>query len=56
VAKHRYGATTVSGTSYLAAQADIGVFVTGGIGGVHRGGEVTFDESADLSEPVLTFC
>lgn len=34
----------------VQAQSNIPVFVTGGIGGVHRGGETTFDESADLAE------
>jgi len=40
------GATTVAGTAYVAARAGIGVFATGGLGGVHRGAE--YDESADL--------
>ena len=46
------GATTVAATSYLArlAHPDIRVFVTGGIGGVHRGWESTMDVSADLTE------
>lgn len=35
------GATTVSGTSYIANLVGISVFATGGIGGVHRGGEVS---------------
>jgi len=42
------GATTVSATSLLAHGAQIRVFATGGIGGVHRGAEHTFDESQDL--------
>jgi pseudouridine-5'-phosphate glycosidase len=42
------GATTVSATSHLAALAGIGVFATGGLGGVHRGFAASFDESADL--------
>jgi pseudouridine-5'-phosphate glycosidase len=42
------GATTVSATSMLAYGAQIKVFATGGIGGVHRGAEQTFDESQDL--------
>ncbi len=42
------GATTVAATLALAAKAGIRVFATGGIGGVHRGGEDTFDISADL--------
>mmetsp|Transcript_13429 Transcript_13429/g.35969 ORF Transcript_13429/g.35969 Transcript_13429/m.35969 type:complete len:317 (+) Transcript_13429:2289-3239(+) len=44
------GATTVSATMLLAAAAGISVFVTGGIGGVHRGGEASMDISADLTE------
>lgn len=44
------GATTVSATMIGAALAGISVFATGGIGGVHRGGEVTMDVSADLTE------
>jgi len=48
------GGTTVSATSYLASQVGIRVFVTGGIGGVHRGAEVTMDISADLSELART--
>jgi pseudouridine-5'-phosphate glycosidase len=46
------GATTVAATSYLArlAHPDLRVFVTGGIGGVHRGWESTMDISADLTE------
>lgn len=44
------GATTVSGTLIAAHLAGIKVFVTGGIGGVHRGGEFSFDVSADLEE------
>ncbi|KAJ8734797.1 hypothetical protein PYW08_014047 [Mythimna loreyi] len=44
------GATTVAGTIIAAQLADIPVFVTGGIGGVHRHGEVTLDVSADLNE------
>jgi pseudouridine-5'-phosphate glycosidase len=42
------GATTVAATAHLAARAGIGVFATGGIGGVHRDAAQTFDESADL--------
>jgi pseudouridylate synthase len=44
------GATTVAATMRLAAMAGIRVFVTGGIGGVHRGAETTMDISADLTE------
>ena len=43
------GATTVSSTALLAAAAGIGVFATGGLGGVHREAGETFDESADLT-------
>ena len=43
------GATTVSSTAVLAARAGIGVFATGGLGGVHRHASETFDESADLT-------
>ena len=44
------GALTVAGTMIVAAMAGIRVFATGGIGGVHRGAEVTMDISADLEE------
>lgn len=44
------GATTVAATMRIAAMAGIRVFVTGGIGGVHRGAETTMDISADLTE------
>ncbi len=44
------GATTVSATMYIASLANIHVFATGGIGGVHRGAETTMDISADLEE------
>ncbi|MBD1558950.1 pseudouridine-5'-phosphate glycosidase [Vibrio sp. S9_S30] len=50
VAKGEDGATTVASTMILAAMAGIKVFATGGIGGVHRGAETTFDVSADLQE------
>jgi pseudouridylate synthase len=43
------GATTVASTAHLAALAGITVFATGGLGGVHRGAQDTFDESADLT-------
>jgi pseudouridine-5'-phosphate glycosidase len=49
VARGATGGTTVAATSWLAAQAGIRVFATGGIGGVHRNARETFDESADLS-------
>ncbi|MFA5282914.1 MAG: pseudouridine-5'-phosphate glycosidase [Bacilli bacterium] len=45
-----WGATTVSATMIIASMAGIEVFVTGGIGGVHRGAEKNFDISADLDE------
>lgn len=44
------GGTTVSATMLIASKAGIPIFVTGGIGGVHRGAETTFDVSADLTE------
>ncbi len=50
IAKKEWGATTVATTMILAAMADIEVFVTGGIGGVHRGAQETYDISADLQE------
>jgi pseudouridine-5'-phosphate glycosidase len=49
VAAGASGATTVSGTAFLAARAGIRVFGTGGLGGVHRGRVTVQDESADLS-------
>ncbi len=50
LARHGNGATTVAATMICAALAGIRVFVTGGIGGVHRGGENSLDVSADLTE------
>ena len=50
VAKKMWGATTVSATMLVAHMAGIEIFVTGGIGGVHRGAESTFDISRDLKE------
>ncbi len=50
VAAHGNGATTVASTMRIAAMAGIRVFVTGGIGGVHRGAQKSFDISADLEE------
>ncbi|HAG7637588.1 TPA: pseudouridine-5'-phosphate glycosidase [Escherichia coli] len=50
VAAGKNGATTVASTMIIAALAGIKVFATGGIGGVHRGAEHTFDISADLKE------
>ncbi len=54
VAQGRLGATTVAATMICAALAGIAVFVTGGIGGVHRGAETSFDISADLQELAQT--
>ncbi len=48
------GATTVAATMIAAELAGISVFATGGIGGVHRGAETTFDVSADLHELAQT--
>jgi len=47
-AKGLNGGTTVAATAYLANLAGITVFSTGGLGGVHRGAETSFDESSDL--------
>ena len=54
VAQGRLGATTVAATMICAALAGINVFVTGGIGGVHRGASTSFDISADLQELART--
>jgi pseudouridine-5'-phosphate glycosidase len=54
IARRAHGATTVASTMRLAALAGIRVFVTGGIGGVHRGAESSMDVSADLTELSLT--
>ncbi len=54
VARGEHGATTVASTMRLAALAGIRVFVTGGLGGVHRGAEHSMDISADLTELSLT--
>ncbi len=60
VASGATGATTVAATMVIAAQAGIRVFATGGIGGVHRGAQQSFDVSADLQElaqtPVAVVC
>lgn len=60
IAQKENGATTVAATMYLAQLVGIRVFVTGGIGGVHRGVEETMDVSADLTElsrtPVAVIC
>jgi len=50
VARHGSAGTTVAATMYLASLAGIEIFATGGIGGVHRGVQETFDISADLVE------
>ena len=54
------GATTVATTMIIAHMAEIKIFATGGIGGVHRGAETTMDISADLEElaqtPVMVVC
>ncbi|MGC6517652.1 MAG: pseudouridine-5'-phosphate glycosidase [Candidatus Puniceispirillaceae bacterium] len=50
IAGKKNGATTVAGTMILAAMAGIPIFATGGIGGVHKGADQTFDISADLPE------
>ncbi len=54
------GATTVAATSAVAAAAGIGVFATGGLGGVHREAAQSFDESADLvtlsRTPIAVVC
>ncbi|PLU08205.1 pseudouridine-5-phosphate glycosidase [Sinorhizobium medicae] len=54
IAERRTGATTVAATMIAAARAGIRVFATGGIGGVHRGAEQSFDISADLDELART--
>ena len=60
IAKKLTASTTVSATMVAAHMAGIEVFVTGGIGGAHRGAEKTFDVSADLQElgrtPVAVVC
>ena len=60
IATGRLGATTVAATMICAQLAGIEVFVTGGIGGVHRGAQENFDISADLQElartPVAVVC
>ena len=59
-AQKRDGAATVAATMIIANLAGISVFATGGVGGVHRGGETTMDISADLEElartPVMVVC
>ena len=50
ISEKLYGATTVAATMRIASMAGIKIFVTGGIGGVHRGAETSMDISADLTE------
>jgi len=54
ISKKLYGATTVAATMRIAAMAGIKIFVTGGIGGVHRGAAASMDISADLTEMAQT--
>lgn len=54
ISQQLYGATTVAATMRIASMAGIRVFVTGGIGGVHRGAETSMDISADLTEMAHT--
>ena len=54
ISKNLYGATTVAATMRIAALAGIRIFVTGGIGGVHRGAATSMDISADLTEMAQT--
>ena len=60
MARRVHGATTVAATSALAVRAGIGVFATGGLGGVHREARESWDESADLGTlartPVTVVC
>jgi pseudouridine-5'-phosphate glycosidase len=60
IAEQKWGATTVAASLHLASLAGIKVFATGGVGGVHRGADHSFDISADLTAlaryPVITVC
>jgi pseudouridylate synthase len=60
MARRATGATTVAATATLAVRAGIGVFATGGLGGVHRGARESWDESADLTTlsqtPITVVC
>lgn len=60
IARKEWGATTVSATILCSAMAGIDIFATGGIGGVHRGAEKSWDVSRDLyelgSEPTMVIC
>jgi len=59
-ARRADGATTVAATAAVAVAAEIGLFATGGLGGVHREANLTFDESADLTAlartPIAVVC
>lgn len=54
ISQNLYGATTVAATMRIADMTGIKIFVTGGIGGVHRGAETSMDISADLTEMAQT--
>ena len=54
VARGLHGATTVAATMRLSALAGVRTFVTGGLGGAHRGAQQSFDLSADLTELAVT--
>lgn len=54
LAKKLNGSTTVAGSMYIADKVGIEVFATGGLGGVHRGAEETFDISTDMTELAKT--
>jgi pseudouridylate synthase len=60
LAAGKLGATTIAATAFVASQVGIRVMATGGLGGVHRGGEHSMDVSADLEElarrPVVVVC
>src|SRR5688500_5789077 len=60
MARRDTGATTVAATATLAVRAGIGVFATGGLGGVHRDARDSWDESADLTTlgqtPITVVC
>ena len=60
LASGEWGATTVAATAFVASRVGIRVMATGGLGGVHRGGERSLDVSADLEElarrPVVVVC
>lgn len=60
LAQRRLGATTIAATVFVASRVGIRVMATGGLGGVHRGGELSLDVSADLEElarrPVTVVC